>query len=213
MNAWILIPCGFGLWWLASGLAALGPVSGLSWAALIAVAAVVAACGLVRRGQTGLIDRRMFRSCLLMESAGIVIVLVGCGVARRPDLIMPMIGTVVGLHFLPLSRAFGDRRFIVAGYLMTGLCLASLLWPVPMRTAIAGIGAGIILWGFALWTSLQPGHDAGVAAIWGLASPKVVPGMARAVVVPASPGILRSRLATLQAGAMLGVCANEERRG
>ena len=68
---------------------------------------------------------------------------------------MPLVGAVVGLHLLPLARAFNDRRFVFAGSLLAGVCLASLLWAPPIRMAIAGVGAGVVLWGFALWTSLR----------------------------------------------------------
>ena len=98
----------------------------------------------------------MFRLGVLAEGVGIAAVLVGCGASRRPDLIMPMVGVVVGLHFLPLARAFGDRRFVVAGCLLAGVCALSLLWPSPLRVAVAGIGAGVVLWGFALWASFRP---------------------------------------------------------
>ena len=155
-NTWVLIPCGFGFWWLAAGLSALEPLSGRMWAALVAGAAVVAASGLIRRRRARIIDRRTFRLGILAESVGLAAVLLGCGLARRPELIMPMIGAVVGLHFLPLAKAFDDRRFGLAGFLMTGLCLMSLLWQPPLRVAIAGVGTGAVLWAFALWASLQP---------------------------------------------------------
>lgn len=167
MNAWVLLPCGFGFWWLASGLSAVGLLSAWSDIALIAVASVVAACGFVRRGSTRLVDRRMFRLGVLAEGAGIAVVVPACAVSSRPDLIMPLVGAVVGLHFLPLGKAFGDRRLVLAACAMTCVCLASLSWPVPVRTAIAGIGAGIVLWGFAVWTSLRQ-EPAG--------SPSMVPG-------------------------------------
>jgi hypothetical protein len=158
MNAWILVPCGFGLWWLASGLSALGLLSASSGVALVFGAAAVAACGFAQRGRNGIINRRAFRFSVLAESVGIALVLLTCSSIRRPDLIMPLVGAVVGLHFVPLAGAFNDRRFIFAACLLTGVCLASLLWSPPVRMAIAGIGAGAVLWAFALWTSLPQGH-------------------------------------------------------
>ena len=153
MNAWSLIPGGFGLWWLASGLAALQLLSVWSWIGLVTGAVVVAASGLGRQSLQ-MVDRRTFRFSVLAEGAGIAVILLACDVSRRPDLIMPLVGTVVGLHFLPLASAFGNRRFLLSGSLMTVVCLCSLTWPLPVRTAIAGIGAGGILWAFALWSSL-----------------------------------------------------------
>ena len=123
MNAWTLVPCGFGFWWIASGLSALGFLSGWSWSLLVTAAAVVAACGFVRRRRTRIIDRRTFRFSVLAESGGITIVVLGCGFSQRPDLIMPLVGTVVGLHLLPLARAFDDRRFVLAGGLLAGIAM------------------------------------------------------------------------------------------
>ena len=155
MNAWILVPSGFGFWWLASGLCALRPLSGISWLLLVTAAFLVAACGFARCRRTRIKDGRTFRISVLAESGGIGIVVLGCSFLQRPDLIMPLVGTVVGLHMLPLARAFDDRRFVLAGGLLAGVCMASLLWVPPLRMAIAGIGAGVVLWGFALWTSLR----------------------------------------------------------
>ena len=74
---------------------------------------------------------------------------------------MPLIGLVVGLHFLPLARAFDDRRSVLAGCLLTGVGLASLLWPPPTRMAIAGVGAGVALWAFVVWAGLRQANQAG----------------------------------------------------
>ena len=65
---------------------------------------------------------------------------------------------------VPLARAFEDRRFVLAGSLLAGVCLASLLWTPPLRMAIAGIGAGVVLWSFALWTSLRQAMPAELPA-------------------------------------------------
>jgi hypothetical protein len=155
MNPWILVPCGFGFWWLVSGLSALGPLSRWSWSLLVIAVVLVAACGFTRRGATGIVDRRAFRISVLAEIVGIGIVVLGCSLSQRPDLIMPLIGTVVGFHLLHLTKAFNDRRFVVAGSLLASVCLVSLLWTSPLRMAVAGIGSGIVLWGFAVWTSLR----------------------------------------------------------
>ena len=154
-NSWIFVPTGFGLWWFAAGLSAVMPLSGGIWALLITAASAIAACGLRRHGTTGRFDRRIFRYSVLGEIVGISVVLLACLLLARPDMIMPMIGAVVGLHFLPLAKAFGDGRFVVAGCLVTSISFASLFWSPPMRMAITGIGAGATLWAFALWASLR----------------------------------------------------------
>ena len=155
MNAWILVPCGFGLWWLASGLSALGLLTAWSGAALLLGAIFVAWSGFTRGRRVRVVDVKTFRLGVLAETAAIAVVVPACILSHRADLIMPLVGAVVGLHFLPLARAFGDRRFVLAAFAMTCVCLTSLLWPAPARMAIAGIGAGAALWAFALWTSLR----------------------------------------------------------
>ena len=96
MNAWILVPCGFGLWWLASGLSAVGLLSAWSGAAVVAGAVFVAWCGFTRRQRARLVDRKTFRRGVLAESAGIAVVVPACSLSGRPDLIMPLVGAVVG---------------------------------------------------------------------------------------------------------------------
>ena len=126
---------------------------------LIAGALLVAASGfLFRRDVAGPFDRTRFRYSVMAEGAGIAIVLLVCIPLQRSDLIMPLIGMVVGLHFVPLAKVFGDRAFVTVGCLMAGVSLAALLWLPPLRQAISGVGGGILLWGFALWTSLLRGR-------------------------------------------------------
>ncbi len=61
-----------------------------------------------------------------------------------------------GVGISPYQQsAFNDRRFVFAGGLLAGVCLRSLLWAPPIRIAIAGVGAAVVLWGFAVWTSLR----------------------------------------------------------
>jgi hypothetical protein len=84
------------------------------------------------------------------------LVLVGLGVflcARfnRIDLVWPVIGLVVSLHFLPLARTFHLRAYNATGLLGAA---ASLLALVPLDLSpdlVVGIGMGACLWGTALY--------------------------------------------------------------
>jgi hypothetical protein len=61
------------------------------------------------------------------------IVLVGgiCSALNRTDLIWPLIGLVVSLHFLPLGWLFGVRPYYLFAVLGTVITLGSILgdWP------------------------------------------------------------------------------------
>lgn len=161
MRFWALIPTGFGLWWLSAGLSAIHQLSERTMIALCLGAMIVAAIGLAKgRNVDGRsFDHRPFKYAFIGEAIGISLVMAFCVLWRLPSLIIPLIGIVVGLHFIPLSKAFDDRRFIVAGSAMALLSLGALLWSAPERDAVAGIGGGAILWLFALWASLAaPRH-------------------------------------------------------
>jgi hypothetical protein len=156
MRYWALVPSGFGFCWFAFGLSSLSWLSSGVWVALFIGALVVAGIGIILGQQSPrLFDRKAFRKALIAEGIGIVVVLLTCNLLQQPSIILPLIGAVVGLHFLPLAKAFGDRTFIMAGCLMAGINLAALFWPSPLRGAISGIGGGVTLWAFALWTSLR----------------------------------------------------------
>lgn len=117
MRYWALIPTGFGLWWLSAGLSAIDQLSERTMIALCLAAIIVAAIGLTNRQSADerSFDNRPFKYALIGEAIGIGLVMTFCILSRLPSLIIPLIGIVVGLHFIPLSKAFDDRRFIVAG--------------------------------------------------------------------------------------------------
>lgn len=154
MRGWVFVPAGFGLWWIMSGLAALSALNKTSSGILIGVALLVVLVGLRSKSAKHSFDRRTFLLASIGEGIGIASVLVISAVSHKPSLIMPLIGAVVGLHFIPLAKAFADRAFITAGCLLTVVSLLALLWSSPLREAVAGLGGGSVLWGFSLLASL-----------------------------------------------------------
>ena len=98
-------------------------------------------------------DRRalaLYGACVVGELALIVLgtaVLLGAG---RTDLRPALIAAVVGLHFLPMARAFGERMFLLLGGLVsvagaTGLVAGAA--GVPRAGDGAALAAGLVLLG------------------------------------------------------------------
>ena len=69
---------------------------------------------------------------------------------HRPDLLLPAMALIVGLHFLPIAFAASFRPFYALG---VALILASALGfavAVPVGGEIAGLAAAASLWGAAI---------------------------------------------------------------
>jgi hypothetical protein len=77
----------------------------------------------------------------------------------RSDLLMPVIGLIVGLHFLGLWQATDLVRFVWVALAMCFLCGLAAFIPVNehanARWVLAGFGSALVLWA------------AGVATLWG----------------------------------------------
>ncbi len=75
------------------------------------------------------------------------IVLVGavCSAANRPDLIWPLIGLVVSVHFLPLGWLFGVRAYYVLGGTGTVIALVAILALSGGTRVVAGsVALGLV---------------------------------------------------------------------
>ncbi|MBP2478389.1 uncharacterized membrane protein YhaH (DUF805 family) [Crossiella equi] len=75
------------------------------------------------------------------------------GVFALPEAVPAWVLFVVGLHFLPFTRLFGSRRFLV---LSVALCLVAVLAAVLGAAGqvwawqgVVGFGAAAVLWGLA----------------------------------------------------------------
>jgi hypothetical protein len=75
-----------------------------------------------------------------------------CWQLHRADLLWPLIGLVISLHFLPLARIFSVRPYYVLGVLGTVISLISLLgFAGSARTVAVGIGLGLLIAGCAVY--------------------------------------------------------------
>ena len=75
-----------------------------------------------------------------------------CWTLHRADLIWPLIGLVISIHFLPLGWIFSVRPYYVLGVLGTAIALASLLgFDGSARTVAVGLGLGLAIGGCAVY--------------------------------------------------------------
>ena len=65
---------------------------------------------------------------------------------HRPDLLLPAIALVVGVHFLPIAHAASFRPFYVLGACLLLSAVIGLVVAAPAGGAIAGIAAALSLW-------------------------------------------------------------------
>ena len=82
------------------------------------------------------------------------IVLIGgvCSALDLTDLIWPLIGLVVSLHFLPLGWLFGVRPYYVLGVVGTVIALAAILeFTGALRVTMVGLGLGLLMFSGATY--------------------------------------------------------------
>jgi MFS family permease len=65
---------------------------------------------------------------------------------HRPDLLLPAMALVVGLHFLPIAYAAAFRPFYVLGAALVVAAFACFLAGAPTGGAVAGFMAAGALW-------------------------------------------------------------------
>jgi hypothetical protein len=76
------------------------------------------------------------------------IVLVGgiCSALNRTDLIWPLIGLVISLHFLPLGRLFGVRPYYFLAVVGTVIAVVSIVaFTDGLRLVVVGLGMGLLM--------------------------------------------------------------------
>ena len=87
-----------------------------------------------------------------MQTLSIGVVGFTCWKLNRTDLVWPLIGLVISLHFLPLGWIFKVRPYYVLGVLGTGVSVISLLgFAASTRTVVVGLGLGLLISGCALY--------------------------------------------------------------
>ncbi|MGW5129082.1 hypothetical protein ACWEQ7_34610 [Streptomyces sp. NPDC004069] len=156
----------FGLGWLLAGLGHFGgAVMGAACllGLVVALTLVLVARRLPPEPAGGVsqplppLQRRRFGQVNAVQWLLIAAIAAGCGAGGIPELIMPLVAIVVGLHFLPLARVFADRRLVVPGAALTVLGIAGLLaWAADASPGavftLVGVGCALTLWSTAAWS-------------------------------------------------------------
>jgi hypothetical protein len=65
---------------------------------------------------------------------------------HRPDLLLPSMALVVGLHFLPIAFAAGFRPFYVLGIALVAAAMMGFILGAPTGGEVAGFMAAGALW-------------------------------------------------------------------
>jgi hypothetical protein len=103
----------------------------------------------LRTAPKGSPTRRMIAGFYAVTAAQwLSIVLIGgiCSALHRSDLIWPLVGLVISIHFLPLGWLFGVRAYYVLSAVGTLICLISLLgFTGASRLAVAGLALGLVM--------------------------------------------------------------------
>ncbi len=154
--------------WSSVALAALGRLDagGAAAIALMVAALAVPAAVLLRRYPLRF-ERSSAEGRRIGQTFGIVngvqwgliaVASVVLGALHRPELILPAIVGIVGLHFVPLAKLFNARIYY-------GTAVALVLWacayPVllgPGSDGLGALGTGLILWltGLAVAIRVMP---------------------------------------------------------
>jgi hypothetical protein len=88
------------------------------------------------------------------EGIGIFLVINAVNNLHRPDLLLPAMALVVGLHFLPIAHAASFRPFYRLATVLLLSAAIGFMVPAPVGGEIAGISAALCLW-FASITAVS----------------------------------------------------------
>ena len=144
-----------GTWWSWLPVACLPIPSAIAHTALVMVALALFAAAVravsAYRGPIAPANRRLMMMSIAVEVPAIMM---GTNLVEnlgRPDLAMPVVGLVVGVHFLPMARALSYPPYRVLGLAITAFSLVSMALPGLTGLIILGAGTGASL----LLTSLH----------------------------------------------------------
>ena len=147
-----LVGLGFGTVWMMIGVLGVAPAIQAASAILVLAAALALALWLVVRRLPGhgaaarAPDRAWLRWSLGGEAVGIAASLAYGIAAHRGDLVLPLVGIAVGLHFLPLAKAFRRPMLALAGLLVALAAFVSTGFAEACRLQVMGFGAGAASW-------------------------------------------------------------------
>jgi len=105
--------------------------------------------------------RRGLRWAMLIETVLCSVAVGSVEYLHRLDLIWPALGIAVSLHFLPLGRLFGGRRYYFTGIAGTVVCLVAMVaFNAPANALFAAASMCLNMWGTAAWLLARSGQIA-----------------------------------------------------
>lgn len=125
---------------------------------IVSLAIWVAAAQTIRLKGNGIDMSERTKKALIWSSAGEGIgIFVAVNIVnnlKRPDLLLPAMALVVGLHFLPIGHAASFRPFYTLGVVLLLSAAIGFMVAAPVGGQIAGIAAALGLW-FASVTAVR----------------------------------------------------------
>lgn len=117
---------------------------------IIFLAIWAAAAQTIRLKDNGFVMSEKVKKVLLWSSSGegigIFLAVNVVNNLHRPDLLLPAMTLVVGMHFLPIAHAASFRPFYMLAAVLLLSAAIGFMVPAPVGGEIAGISAALSLW-------------------------------------------------------------------
>jgi hypothetical protein len=146
-----LIGLGFGLLWLSAGASALQPpfnwIAGGIGLALFAMAAARLPRKVDAEQRTGPFNRKVFMLAVLFEVSAIVFAQAWLMAHGLGAYLLPVVGVLVGMHFVGLWLAWQRRSFLLLAAAMVAVNALAIVLPLQLRgrVALSGFGSAAAL--------------------------------------------------------------------
>jgi hypothetical protein len=141
-------------------LAALGSLGAPTWTWLLPVVVSGAIVGICWRDVDGTpvpprdVRHRIARIVGFWSALEILLIAIAIAAAFRfgaERLIAPLVGIIVGLHFVALANSLPLRVYYATGLSLILVSAIALTVPGQAPLAITGFGAALVLWSTSLW--------------------------------------------------------------
>lgn len=142
------VVCGFAAMWAWMGAGAIhhGTMVIRVAAIFISVTLLAARVSTNMKDRTGPVDRILLRFTVVGEVVALWVMGLALGHWNRPDLLLPGLAIIVGIHFFPMAKAVRIPAYRITAAAMTVVGIGALTMPEPSRTALLGLGCASILW-------------------------------------------------------------------
>jgi hypothetical protein len=149
----IIIGVLFGFIWAVAGASALNGV----WRLVVILASIFVSAFLVTAAlrapaTPGRFNGAIYGAAVTFEVIAIVVAVLILNRSGQQSLVPPIVAAIVGLHFLGLWLATGNRAFVGLAASLCGVGIVGSLVPPTARLPIAGIGSALALWTSTAWT-------------------------------------------------------------